>query len=682
MSTAIKSGQAAIAERIDSLVKELNEHCYRYYVLSQPTVSDAEYDRMYRELEQLERQHPEFVRDDSPTKRVGAKPLEGFEQVTHRTPMLSLNNAMDEAELLEFDAQVRRFAEYGDREVTYCVEHKFDGVAVNLSYQRGKFTQGATRGDGYVGEDVSANIKTLRSVPLTLRASDQIDPGSVEYLDVRGEILFFKHDFEKLNAERVSKGEPAFANPRNAASGSLRQLDPQETARRPLTFFAYGLGESGLKLPDSHYETMQLVNLLGFKISPLLHLVRGVNKVLEIYRQASEQRRELDFEVDGLVVKVDSRKLQEQLGFRQRSPRWAVAAKFAALEENTRVLDVTFQVGRTGAITPVAELEPVRVGGVTVSRATLHNQDEIERKDIRIGDTVVVRRQGDVIPAVVAVVEAKRDGSEKRVFFPDKCPECGGDVERLPEEVVLRCINRRCPAKTAQRIKHFASRDGADIEGLGEKLVDLLLSRGLLEDVSGLYRLSYEQLVSLPRFGDLSARNLLQAIDKSRKIALNKFIFALGIRHVGERAAYVIAGYCKDIGHFLKLTEEELLGINEIGPETANSIITFLADPSERGNIQKLLEYGVKVQRFAGPRQDASSALSGKTVVITGSLEGMTRKQAEDLVLKAGGKVTSAISKNTSLLVAGADPGSKLRKANELGVAVVDQQDFLRMLKQ
>ena len=660
---------------------ELQEHCYRYYVLSQPTISDAQYDRRYRELETLEQQCPQYVRSDSPTQRVGSKPLEGFATVTHRIPMLSLNNAMNEAELLEFDEQVRRLiAKSGAEasEVEYTVEHKFDGVAVTLSYEQGVIVQAATRGDGNSGEDITSNARTIHAIPLRLRGAVTAAP----LLEVRGEILFKKDDFERLNIERVKAGEESFANPRNAASGSLRQLDPRITAARPLTFFSYGVGAvDGISLPPTHHEIMLLLKQGGLSISPFFEVVRGVAELQECYLRAQAARESLPFEVDGVVVKVNSIALQSTLGFRQRSPRWAIAAKFPALEENTKLLDIVVQVGRTGALTPVAILEPVQVGGVVVSRATLHNEDEIERKGLLIGDTVVVRRQGDVIPAVVAVVQSARTGTETRFHFPAACPECQTKVEREPGEAAYRCPNRHCPAKLNQRVLHFAKREAADIDGLGEKLVELLAEHNRIRDISSLYELRHEDLVNLPRMGELSSRNLLAAIEKSKRISLERFIYALGIRHVGERTARTLAEVSLTIEGFLELSEEKLLTVKDIGPETARSIVTFLSDPSERLVIERLIQLGMQVQpaqERAG--QDSFGKLSGKTFVITGSLEKLSRKEAENEILSRAGMVTGSVSKKTDYVVVGSDPGSKYEKARELGISILNEDEFLSML--
>lgn len=677
----MKTPTSAIKERIDALVEELHDHSHRYYVLSQPTISDAEYDEKFRELERLEKEYPDLVRPDSPTMRVGAKPLEGFPTVQHKIPMLSLNNAMNEEELVDFDEQVRRFlAKDGHdlEEIEYTIEFKFDGVAVSLSYENGVLMQGATRGDGTTGEDVTSNVKTIKSIPLRLRAA-KANRGSVE---IRGEVLFRKKEFELLNAERQDRGEETFANPRNAASGSLRQLDPQETARRPLYFFAYGRGSvenNGDFSRTSLSDAMKEVETLGFSISPGFKTVKGIEALRSAYRDAEEGRDSLPFEVDGIVIKVNDLALQERLGFRQRSPRWAIAAKFKPVEAVTTLEDIIIQVGRTGALTPVAVLTPVRVGGVIVSRATLHNQDEIERKGLMIGDKVVVRRQGDVIPAVVAAMTASRTGDEKPFKFPHKCPECSTPVERIADEAVTRCPNSSCPAKTHNRILHYASRDAMDIEGLGDKMVALLLEHGVVKELPDIYTLTVEQLQELPRMGELSSSNLVEAIAASKKRPLSRFIFALGIRHVGTKTGAVIARNCRTIEHFVKLDEGTLLEMEEIGPETARSVAEFLGDSRERSLIDRLVDLGVHPHPEAAPVSDG--VFKGKTLVLTGTLSTMSRKEAEDLVVKNGGKVSSSVSKKTSYVVAGESPGSKLDAAMKLGVPVITEDAFRDMVR-
>ncbi len=694
MSSRAKNSSSALAnaagieaaKHVAALVRELNDHCYRYYVLSRPTVTDSEYDRLYRELEKLEVEHPTLVQSDSPTQRVGAPVAEGFKSVTHRVSMLSLGNAMDEEELREFDARVQKFLErdaetpegaesVATQSTEYFVEHKFDGVAVTLSYQSGVLVQGATRGDGFTGEDITTNLKTIRSIPLRLRDGPESAEGVL--LEVRGEVLFLREHFEALNRELEGGGDEPFANPRNAASGSLRQLDSAETARRPLTFFAYGLGAvEGVELAPHHAGVVSRLAELGFRVSPLAEIVHGADGLARAYQQALSTRPSLPFEVDGMVVKVNERALQEQLGFRQRSPRWAIAAKFPPEEETTTLEDIMIQVGRTGALTPVAVLTPVKVGGVVVSRATLHNEDEINRKQLMIGDTVVVRRQGDVIPAVVAPVIERRTGAERSFVFPQDCPRCGTQTVRPEGEVVRRCPNESCPAKLAERVLHFASRGGADIEGLGEKLVLALLEHNLLKDISDLYALDPEKLAAIPRMGETSTAKILAMIDKRRELPLDRFVFALGIRHVGERTAQALSRAAGSLSGFLALSPEQLASVPDIGEEITQSVLSFLGDAKERDMISRLLERGLRVMDSKSP---SGTSLLGKVFVLTGALPTLSRKDAEALILSQGGKVSASVSKKTSFVVAGADAGSKLEKANELGVAVIDE-DTLKVM--
>jgi len=675
----MKPSDAALA--IKKLIDELNDHSYRYYVLSKPIISDAEYDRLFRELEAIEVKFPDAVRPDSPTRRVGASPQEGFTQVQHRVAMLSLNNAMDQEEISEFDAQVKRFLAKEAPDVSsveYVVEHKFDGVAVTLTYENGVLIQGATRGDGQVGEDVTANLRTVKSIPLSLRqvfGKDEVKPRLIE---IRGEVLFLKDDFTALNREIESGGDEPFANPRNAASGSLRQLDPRETAKRPLTFFAYGFGAiEGRALPSSQAAGIEYAASLGFRTSPFFARALSAEDLCALYGTAHTQRADLPFEVDGMVIKVNSLALQSVLGFRQRSPRWAIAAKFPPIEETTILEDIIIQVGRTGALTPVAVLTPVRVGGVVVARATLHNEDEIKRKGLLIGDTVIVRRQGDVIPAVVAPIAAKRTGKEREFIFPKECPRCGTSSVREADEAVARCPNASCPAKLLERVLHYASRNGVDIEGLGGKLVELLLEHKLITDLASLYELPADKLTELPRMGELSSENLLSAIEKSRKPPLDKFIYALGIRHVGERTATLLAKRAGSLQRFLALSEEELLTVDEVGEEIAKSLAAFLSNPDEVAVVHRLVARGVEVQEAAQP---TSNALAGKTFVLTGTLPTLSRKDAETLIMDRGGKVSGSVSKKTSYVVAGTEAGSKLVKANELGVPVLDEAGFKELL--
>ena len=671
-------------KKIQQLVKELNDHAHRYYVLSQPLISDAEYDLLFRELQELEGKYPEEVLSNSPTSRVGGAPLEEFETVKHSVPMLSLDNAMDETEIVEFDARVRRFLEKNlenpiatDR-IQYTVEYKFDGVACSIVYQDGVFLRAASRGNGEAGENISQNIKTISSVPLSLRpAVDCNLPSGI--FEVRGEVLFLKNDFERYNAERVEKEEAPFANPRNAASGTLRQLDSSITASRPLNFFAYGYGQvSDYELPEKNDLVMDLIKSFGFKTSSLFQVCTGVDQLLKTYRQAEAARDSLPFEVDGIVIKLNSIALQESLGFKQRSPRWAIAGKFKGVEATTKLLDIQLQVGRTGAVTPVAILEPVQVGGVVVGRATLHNQEDIERKGIKIGDTVVVKRQGDVIPAVVSFVAAARTGKEQQFVFPVNCPVCSDELVKAENEVVTRCINKSCPAKIEQRIIHFAARNAADIDGLSIKKIQQLIAVNLIRKTSDLYRLKESDLFNLEGWGELSAKNLLKAIDSSREISLDRFIFALGIRHVGRKTAKVLAESFQDLPSLQFADFDTLNSINEIGPETADALIDFFADAKESEEIADFLALGLNIVSLDKASLGTQQFL-GETFVITGTFKDYSRKQLTEIIEKNSGKVSSAVSSKTSYLLVGESAGSKLKKAQELGITILEEKELSKL---
>jgi DNA ligase (NAD+) len=668
--------------QIDNLRSEINEHNHRYYVLSEPIISDSEYDLLFRELQALEQKYPHLKSANSPSAKVGAGVQNEFTSVQHSVPMLSLDNALDTEELEAFYARVEKL--YKENGISaapeFCVEYKFDGVALSCSYRNGEFTRAATRGDGYSGEDISENVRTIKSVPLQLRQIDQSSVTSADIdIEVRGEVLFLKSDFDKLNQSRSEAGEPQFANGRNAASGSLRQLNSRITATRPLTFFAYGLYSETKLNAVTHQSLMQFAAKLGFKVSPLLQIVRSRQELVELYAQAQASRDSLPFEVDGLVIKVNQISAQDLLAYRQRSPRWAIAAKFPATEASTKLLSIEIQVGRTGAITPVANLQSVQVGGVIVSRATLHNEDEIRRKDVRIGDTVIVRRQGDVIPAVVGPVLAARTGSEEVYIFPKDCPACGSQVKKEEDEAVYRCHNPACPAQLEQRLLHFASRLGADIRGLGDKLVLSLMQNKLVGSIADLYKLEPATLAELDRMGELSANKIVKQIQDSRVIPLNRFIYALGIRHVGERASELLAKHFISLERFKLAKLEELLEIHEIGQESAKSIVSFLEDPLESKLIQDLLAAGFEVQNQQQSSLDQS--LAGKSFVLTGTLATLGRKEAEKAIAERGGKVASSVSKLTSFVVAGDEAGSKLEKAQKLGVAVLSEAKFLDLLK-
>ncbi len=663
-----------VKKRVAELRDQINYHNYLYYVLDAPEIPDAEYDRMLRELQELEKRYPELVTPDSPTQRVGAPPVEAFGEVRHEVPMLSLNNAFSDQEVYDFDRRVRE--RLGVETVEYHAEPKLDGLAISLMYEEGLLVRGATRGDGFRGEDVTANVRTIGAIPLRLRGS-----GYPRQLEVRGEVFMTKEGFEQLNAAQERAGLKPFANPRNAAAGSLRQLDPNVTAQRPLTMYCYGVGlVRGGSLPNRHSAIMERLRDWGLRVSPKSEVVVGAEGCLAYYRKMAAERDDLPYEIDGVVYKVDRIDWQERLGELSRAPRWALAHKFPAKEEMTRLLDVEWQVGRTGALTPVARLEPVSVGGVTVSNATLHNQDEIERKDIRIGDTVIVRRAGDVIPEVVAVVKSHRPPNARKPRLPKHCPVCGSDVILLPGEKIARCSGGLyCPAQRREAIKHFASRRAMDIEGLGDKLVEQLDEKGLIRDVADLYYLRQEDLENLERMGKKSAQNLLRAIEKSKSTTLARFIYALGIRHVGEATAKELANHFGSLERIMKASREELEAVPDIGPVVAESIYRFFREKHNREVIDKLLKAGI---HWPAPRkrEEGSLPLAGKTFVLTGTLSSMTREEAKEKLEALGAKVSGSVSKKTSYVVVGADPGSKYEKALQLGIPVLDEPAFLELI--
>ena len=663
-----------VVERVAQLREIIHYHNYRYFVLDDPEISDAEYDQLMRELVELEAAYPELVTPDSPTQRVGGAPLEAFETVRHRAPMMSLANAFDRAELEAFDARVRRML--GVDSVEYVAELKIDGVAVSLSYEEGLLVRGATRGDGEVGEDVTQNLRTIRSVPLRL-----VHPVTI---DVRGEVFMSRADFEELNRRRAAEGQPLFANPRNSSAGSLRQLDPRVTAERPLDIFCYGigyLGETGLpaKRPATHSEALELLSELGFKVNPHARVCRSIDEVVAFCEHWEQQRRSLPYEIDGVVIKVNRLEYHDRLGTTAKSPRWAIAYKFAAEQAMTVVREIVVNVGRTGAVTPMAILDPVRIAGTTVSRATLHNEDYIRDKDIRIGDTVIVHKAGDIIPEVVRVVTSKRTGAERPFVMPKTCPACGGEVVRPEGEAVARCINARCPAQLVEGLIHFASRNAMDIEGLGQALATALVQQELVKDFSDLYRLTKEQLVQLERVGDKSATNLLNAIEASKSRGLARLLYALGIRLVGEETAASLAAHFKSIDALAEATVEQLMDVPEIGEKIARSIVDYFDQPQNRAVIEALKELGVKTSEDA-PVPVGEQPLAGKRFVITGTLSAMTRQEAEAAIKRLGGTTSGSVSRNTDYLVVGASPGSKLQRAQELGVPILDEEAFLNLI--
>lgn len=664
------------AERAKALRAEIERHNYAYYVLDAPTVPDAEYDRLFHELAELERRYPQLVEADSPTQRVGARPAPEFSQVTHRTPMLSLSNAFGEEDVANFDRRVREGL--GRDEVEYATEPKFDGLAISLTYENGHFVLGATRGDGYTGEDVTGNLRTVRSIPLRLQGGHPL-----RLLEVRGEVLMLRRDFEKMNERARAAGEKEFANPRNAAAGSLRQLDPRITAQRPLRFYAYALaGLEGRAMPATHAEVLELLRGWGFPVAAERAVVSGAGGLLRFYNEIGAKREKLPYDIDGVVYKVNRLADQDILGYVSRAPRFAIAHKYPAQEEMTVVEGIEVYVGRTGTLTPVARLKPVFVGGVTVTNATLHNEDEVRRKDIRIGDTVVVRRAGDVIPEVVAPVREKRNGSEREFVMPRRCPVCGSGVMRLPDEAAARCTGGLfCAAQRKRAILHFASRRAMDIEGLGEKLVDQLVDAELVKTPADIYRLDVATLAALERMGEKSAQNIVAAIGKSKKTTLARLIFALGIRNVGEATAKDLARHFDGMKALMEADEEALQQVPDVGPVVAESIARFFAEPHNREVLDRLQQAGVKGEDEGGRHHVAASAVSGKTFVLTGTLPSLTRDEAAALIETQGGKVSGSVSKKTDYVVAGAEAGSKLEKANELGVAVIDEDGLRRLLE-
>ncbi len=662
-----------VRRKIASLRREIERHDYLYYVLDAPVISDAEYDRLMAELQRLERQYPSLITPDSPTQRVGGKPREGFATVRHAEPMLSLANAFGEEELREFDHRVRNAL--GSNAYEYVVELKIDGLAVALTYQDGLFVRGATRGDGETGEDITANLKTVRSIPLRLR-----EP--VHLLEVRGEMYMPKEAFLKLNRQREERGEATFANPRNAAAGSLRQLDPGITAQRHLNIFVYGIGvlEDPVRpSPATHQEVLRFLQRLGLRINEHYQVCRNMDEVISYCRIWEEKKAELPYTIDGMVIKVNSLAQQSTLGATMKSPRWAIAYKFPAEEAETVVRDIVVSVGRTGVITPTAVLEPVFLAGSTVSRATLHNEDIIREKDVRIGDRVIVHKAGDVIPEIVKVLKEKRPPGTRQFSMPAKCPACGADVVRATGESAYRCTGASCPAQLLEGLIHFASRGAMDITGLGPAVVRQLVESGLVKDVADLYRLNPEQLTGLERFAAKSARNLVEAIQASKKRPLHRLIYALGIRHVGERAARILAERFGDIHRIMNATYEELIAIPEVGHKIAESVVNFMRERQNRELIRRLVEHGLNVTVEAVARPGGDSALAGKTFVLTGTLSALKRDEAKELIEKRGGKVVSSVSKHTDYVVVGENPGSKLEKAAKLGVPVLDEKEFLKL---
>lgn len=664
-----------VAARIEELRRQLEYHNWRYYVLDDPVITDGEYDRMLRELQSLEAAHPEYYAADSPTQRVGGAVRSDFGTVLHRVPLFSLANAFSADELLDFDRRVRELTGLG--EVEYVVELKIDGLAVSLTYEEGRFTQGATRGDGVTGEDITGNLRTVRSLPLRLRQEKQTAP---TLLEVRGEVFMPKEAFVELNGRREEAGEPVFANPRNAAAGSLRQLDTKVTASRALDIFVYGIGAAGGAAISTHWEWLLALKGWGFKVNPHIKLVRGITPAVEYCLAWQEERQELPYPIDGLVIKVNDLKLQQGLGSTAKSPRWAVAYKFPAEQAETTLGEIVVTVGRTGVLTPTALFDPpVQLAGTVVSRAVLHNEDIIRARDIRIGDVVRVEKAGDIIPEVVGSVPERRTGQEQLFVMPTSCPACGAEVVKLPGEVAWRCPNVSCPARLRESLLHFGSRGAMDIDGLGPAIIDQLLENGLVRNVADLYDLSESDLIQLPRMGTKSAANLIAAIAKSKNRSLDRVLFALGIRYVGATAAKTLAEHFDDMWALLAAKREELLTVAGIGDKVATSIQDCFREERNLSTVKRLAETGVNMARVR-PRAAASGNLAGKTFVLTGTLGSLNRSQAQTAIEERGGKVTGSVSRQTDFVVVGENPGSKLERAQALGINLLTEEEFLQLL--
>lgn len=664
-----------IQQRLDCLREEINTHNYSYYVLDKPEVPDSEYDRLLRELFELEQQYPELITSDSPTQRVGAKPLDSFAEVAHKLPMLSLANAFTDQDMIDFDRRIRETVE--SENIKYAAEPKLDGLAISLLYENGLLVRAATRGDGRTGEDVTLNIRTIEAIPLKLRGKDY--PALIE---IRGEVVLPKAGFEKLNQQQLQKGEKAFVNPRNAAAGSLRQLDPKITATRPLSFYSYGVGLiEGMRLPDKHSVMMGKLKSWGMRINPQSQVVTGAQGCIDYYLNLAKIRNDLPDEIDGIVYKVDDIKFQNVMGFVARAPRWAIARKFPAQEEMTRLIDIDIQVGRTGALTPVARLEPVFVGGVTVSNATLHNQDEIDRLDVRVGDIVIVRRAGDVIPQIVSVIKSKRQGQPPRFKLPSMCPVCGSETARFDDEAVTFCTGGLfCEAQRKEAIKHFASRRAMNVDGLGDKLVEQLVDEGLIHTIADLYNLKVERLIKLERMAEKSAKNLVASLDKSKSTTLARFLFALGIHSVGETTAQTLAKHFSTLENILTATKDRLLEVPDVGPIVAENLITFFKQPHNIEVVQQLRAAGVHWPKIKQKSVDELPLL-GQTFVVTGTLETMGRNDAKVALQELGAKVAGSVSKKTDYVVVGENAGTKATVAEQLGIPVLDEAAFIELLK-
>jgi DNA ligase (NAD+) len=667
------SGMDKLRKRAETLRNEINYHNYRYYVLDQPVISDVQYDKLLRELQQIESDHPALITPDSPTQRVGAAPSQEFGEVRHSIPMTSMDNAFSDEEVGEWDRRVRKGLET-EGDVAYTAEPKFDGTSISLRYEKGVLVQAGTRGDGETGEDVTVNVRTIKTVPLYLQGR-----GWPDVLEVRGEVVIPKKDFERLNAEQLKQGGKIFANPRNAAAGSLRQLDPRITAARPLSFFPWGLGQTSKPVAPRYSEAVKHLKEWGFRTTEFFRVAQGADECLGFYREMLDKRDDLPFEIDGVVYKLDDLSARERLGYTARAPRWAVARKFPAHEENTVVEDILASVGRTGVITPVAVLRPVQVSGVTVTHATLHNQDELERKDVRVGDTVIVRRAGDVIPEVVGVIRDKRPRGTRKWHMPDKCPVCGSEVIREEEEAAHRCMGGLvCSAQRMGALLHFASRHAMDIEGLGDKLVQQLVEKDMVKTVADIYRLKKDELAGLERMAEKSAQNLLDQIEKSKTTTLARFLHALGIPQVGEATAQLLVDHFGALDDIMDAKRETLEQVHGIGPAMAEDIHGFFHEKHNREVIRALIKAGIHWPKPVKARKD--SPLAGKVFVLTGGLAGMSRDEARRKLQTLGAKVTDSVSKKTDYVIVGEDPGSKADKARKLGVTMLDEKEFLKLI--
>ena len=677
MASSHKASSAPAAEsRIDELREQIRHHEYRYYVLDDPKISDAEFDVLMNELKKLEAAHPELITPDSPTQRVGGKPKEGFPKVEHSRPMLSLDNAYNEEELRDWDRRVCELT--GQKKIEYVCELKLDGMSMALMYRDGHLDRGITRGDGVVGEDVTSNVRTMRSVPLSIPRKALEKVGLPPNFEARGEVIMPLASFQRMNDEREQAGLSKFANPRNAAAGSVRMLEPNIVAQRRLDFYSYHLLGNGNEIFPTHYEALEALATAGFKVNPSRKLTSNFDEMLEFITKMEAKREQLPYEIDGIVIKVNSIALQKKLGFTGKAPRWAIAYKYAARSGVTKVEDILVQVGRTGKLTPLAALAPVPIGGTMVKRATLHNQDEIDRLGVLIGDYVMVERGGDVIPKVVRVIEDKEHPRGTRKFqFPEHCPECGGMVVRAEGEADHRCINANCPAKLREGLLHFASRGVMSIEGMGDSLVNQLADKGLVKNIADIYELTEEKLLSLERIGRKSAANLLEQIDRSKKLPLERVIFGLGIRFVGERTAELLAEHFGSMDALMTASLDELQQVNEVGPRVGQAIFEFFEEPANRALVERLRQAGLM---FKGQRKHRGTKLAGKTLVLTGTLPSFTRDQAKKMIEDAGGRISGSVSKKTDYVVAGEEAGSKLDKAKELGVEILDEPGLLQLI--